>query len=333
VIARAALRALPGSDLGARIAAAWPDALRMVAAALVSFVLAAVLRLPDGYWAVLTALIVTRPSAGSTARAGAGRLVATLAGAGFAVLVSFGRHWHIPEPALLTVALVPLGLLVAVDGRYRTAPIAAIIVLSAGSAFGSPVLVALMRVAEIALGACVGLGMSALVLPGQRVRRTRRQAAALIAQAGQLFIAADDGAARALQSKMRRGMLSFAADSRPVPWRRPNPELRRLTGLLMRVYGDVGVATRTWRGIAPARRGELAAAWDDLAAAFAALCSDTARALRGNAPVPEPAAFARAIQPLMAGPGDAADDAAAALPFVLRTLRDDTVALIRLLAK
>src|SRR5262249_28997867 len=70
-----------GHDLVTRIRRGWPDALRMVLAAVGSFALSQALHLPEAFWAVLTALVAARPHAAGTARAGVDRLVGTIAGA------------------------------------------------------------------------------------------------------------------------------------------------------------------------------------------------------------------------------------------------------------
>jgi uncharacterized membrane protein YgaE (UPF0421/DUF939 family) len=92
-------------NLIARIGAAtartdWRDPLRMTIAAVLSLLVAGQMPLPESFWSVLTALVVTRPHLGGTLRAGAGRLAGTLCGAGLAVLVAAGRHWHPPELGL-----------------------------------------------------------------------------------------------------------------------------------------------------------------------------------------------------------------------------------------
>lgn len=70
----------------ARLGQRWPDALRMVASGLIAFALSSfVLRLPESMWAVLTALIVSRPDMQGAVGAGIGRLAGTIFGAAIAV--------------------------------------------------------------------------------------------------------------------------------------------------------------------------------------------------------------------------------------------------------
>jgi hypothetical protein len=47
--------------------------------------------------------------------------------------VIVARAWHVPEIALLAAAMIPLSLLITAFEEYRTAPVAAVILLSSGS--------------------------------------------------------------------------------------------------------------------------------------------------------------------------------------------------------
>jgi uncharacterized membrane protein YccC len=146
------------SPLLASLGQRWPDALRMVASGLIAFALASfVFHLPESMWAVLTALIVSRPDMQGAVGAGIGRLAGTVFGAVIAVAVSFGHIYHVPEIALLAAVLVPTSLLAATNREYRTAPIAALIVISSGAAGGSAVGTAVARTIEIALGSLVSV--------------------------------------------------------------------------------------------------------------------------------------------------------------------------------
>ena len=56
-------------------------ALRTTLAGLATFALAEALRLPQGYWAVLTSVIIMQGSVGGSLKAGVDRLVGSFAGA------------------------------------------------------------------------------------------------------------------------------------------------------------------------------------------------------------------------------------------------------------
>ena len=55
---------------------------RLASAVLLSFAASALLRLPEGFWAVMSALIVVRPDTGSTLGAGWDRVRGALGGGG-----------------------------------------------------------------------------------------------------------------------------------------------------------------------------------------------------------------------------------------------------------
>src|SRR5262245_44810780 len=100
-------------ELAVRLRRGWPDAVRMILAAVGSFALSQALHLPEAFWAVLTALVATRPHAAGTARAGVDRLIGTVAGAAVATAFAL-THLHLTQLELLFAVLVPLCLLVAV---------------------------------------------------------------------------------------------------------------------------------------------------------------------------------------------------------------------------
>jgi len=179
----AAAAAIPSNPaLADRIREGWPDALRMVLSAILSAAISQALRLPETYWAVLSALIVGRPQAGGTRRATRRRLVGSLLGALVAIPLVLARVWHPPELLLLGVAMVPLSLLVATFEEYRAAPAAAIIVLSAGHALTAPINIALLRMAEIAIGSLTSTAIAALVMPSTTHDRCFRMGASVLAK-------------------------------------------------------------------------------------------------------------------------------------------------------
>jgi len=226
----------------------WRDPLRMSVAALTAFAAAQALHLPEGFWAVLSALVVSRPHRGGTLQAGAGRLIGTLAGIGWAMLVAAGRHWQIAEILLLAAVLAPLALLIAWREEYRTAPVAAIIVLSSTPQDGAPVAAAALRLAEIALGAGIGIAVAWLLLPAGSMRRAEQHAAQLLDHlAGLLDDAAQSGgvAAERRLAQGRRLLQRLTVAARAAPWEGGD---RRRADLLARgaarLHGDVAFLLR-----------------------------------------------------------------------------------------
>lgn len=158
--------------------------LRILIAGMAAFVVTdVVLGLPQSYWAVLTAVIVMQASLGGALKASIDRIVGTIAGALWGVIIALtiphGGSWLLATA--LTLALAPLALLVAFKPAYRIAPATAIIVLlGSSSQDAGPIMPALHRVMEIGIGSLVGLAVAFLVLPARAHRLLADQAAVVL---------------------------------------------------------------------------------------------------------------------------------------------------------
>lgn len=145
-------------------------ALHMMISTTLAYALATALRLSQGYWAVLTAIIVTQSSVGGSLKAVIDRLVGSICGAlvGALAAVLLPSHTPITLGLVLVGAITPLVLLTAYAPHYRIAPVTAVIVLlsSSGATLG-PLGYALNRVMEITLGSVVGLAVSVLIAPAR----------------------------------------------------------------------------------------------------------------------------------------------------------------------
>ena len=142
--------------------------IRVTIAAMAALVLAQLLHLPLPLWAVLTAVIVTQMSVGRSLKAAFDYLVGTLGGAfyGGAIAILIPHSSEVALLAVLALAVAPLALISAVNPRFATAPITAIIVLLVPlMTNSSPIASALDRVIEVALGGVTGLVVSFLLLP------------------------------------------------------------------------------------------------------------------------------------------------------------------------
>ncbi len=163
-------------------------AARMMISVTLTYALAAGLHLAQGYWAVLTTIIVTQNSVGGSLKAAMDRLAGSICGAlvGAVVAILIPHHAPLELGLALVVALTPLVLLTAYVPSYRIAPITAIIVmLSTGSATLGPLDYALDRVLEIMLGSVVGVVVSLLIAPArahEQVREAAAEAALMLAQ-------------------------------------------------------------------------------------------------------------------------------------------------------
>jgi uncharacterized membrane protein YccC len=156
----------------------WADAnaaairlcLRMTVAGLLAYVLAKIFALPQGYWAVFSAIIIMQASVGGSVKATIDRVIGTIGGAvaGGAVgyVVPHQSVWSLG--VAVAIALVPLTLVAALWPNYRIAPLTAVIVLlTPGAQQLGPVDSALYRLVEITLGSFVGLGVSLVLLPAR----------------------------------------------------------------------------------------------------------------------------------------------------------------------
>jgi len=221
----------------------WPDALRMVLATVLAAIISTALRLPETYWAVLSAVIVSRPNAGGSAKAGASRLIGTVFGSVVAMAVIVGRSWHVPEIVLLAAAMVPLSLFVTAFEEYRTAPIAAIIILSSGSALLSPMHLALLRLAEITIGSVTSSLIGAVVLPSRGHGQVFRMGASIIARIGTVLESAfdekrDEARLDAAHDDIRRDLRDLGVLVRTKVGRGAPRAQGRLVKLLSRLQAD-----------------------------------------------------------------------------------------------
>jgi len=282
-----------------RLRAGAPDAVRMLLGAMLAYAVARGLALHEAYWAVLTALITGRAQAGGTARAGAERLIATVAGAALAASVAAARAWQVDPGILLFAVLAPLCLLVALRPGLRTAPVAALIVLSSGPVAGAgPLGTAIVRTTEIALGALCSLLVAAVVFPARGTARARDSAVTLLHRMAELLRVRGDAArAEPLREQLRADLRELGVLARSSGWRRrAGGPGERLLGALMVLHGDLGfllraLTRRPLRELDDAHAAALDARLATLAARFDAVAQTVARgtaAIDAEAP-PAPA--------------------------------------------
>jgi uncharacterized membrane protein YccC len=126
------------------------------------------LNLPEGYWCLITVIVVTHPDLPGTLNASRDRLVGTLIGAAVGALAIAGRLHGLPTLALYAAGLVPLAMLTAVWPSLRLSCVTLTIVLlpnPEGTDFSRP----MNRVLEILLGTAVA---TVVALP-ELLRRRR----------------------------------------------------------------------------------------------------------------------------------------------------------------
>src|SRR5258708_2058357 len=165
----------------------WRQAVRMTVAALVAYLGTVWLGLAEGYWAVITCLVIVQSTLGGTLNAAVSRITGTVAGG---VLGGIGawveRQLGVPHAAMLLALVLPLSLAAAANAQFRMAPVTAALVLLAMPVGGGSFNVALYRIADIALGGVVGAAAALFVLPEHGASRMAPHGAAALAALGEL---------------------------------------------------------------------------------------------------------------------------------------------------
>jgi p-hydroxybenzoic acid efflux pump subunit AaeB len=193
-------------------------------ASVLALVLVLVYRLPHGYWALVTIVVLTQPNVGASISKGALRLVGTLAGAAFGVVLLQLVQEPLPFLVLLSVGLVVTSYL----GAGRVAPYAFAIfgitaIIVAMSGFLDPTLgvsIAVYRSAEVAIGIIVALLVTMVVWPIRATEELPRRLAATVRACAELFEVvtqalldgrALDGGLRSLERDLSRSFTSHLA--------------------------------------------------------------------------------------------------------------------------
>lgn len=282
--------------------------LRMLLAATLAYALAEAFGLAQGYWAVLTTIIVTQASVGGSLKAAldrlAGSLCGALVGAAAALLLPSHAPWMVG--LALVAAIAPLSLLTAFYPGYRIAPITAIIVLmSSGAATLGPLHYAVDRILEITLGSVVGVVVSALIAPARahaQLREAAAETANLLADImTTLARTAGTGATElgTLPVRIQGALTRLAATAEDAARERrsrlsDHPDPEPLFRTLRRLQQDILAMNRLFNTAWPdAVRTALGTPWADYAGAVAALLRAFAAALPARQPPPD-AAPARA---------------------------------------
>jgi uncharacterized membrane protein YccC len=189
----------------------------MTADGVFAYVLAELFALPQGYWAVFSAIIVIQASVGGSVKATIDRVIGTIGGAVVGGAVGFVvPHQNVFSLGVaLVVAIVPMTLVAALWPNFRIAPLTAVIVLlTPGAQQLGPLDSAFYRIVEIIVGSFVGLGVSLVVLPARAhalVVGTAARALSLLADLLGDWLAVlagsrDDGRITQLQNDIRGAM-------------------------------------------------------------------------------------------------------------------------------
>ncbi len=139
------------------------QAIQTTVAAVVSYLVAVALQLPQAFWAVMTAIIVVQASVGAALGQALDRLIGTILGAAVGGLLVTTLSAN--RVVLLALAVFVLSYVAAVRPSLRLATVTAAIVIMSDQMLGSPIAAAVDRVAEISLGAAIAVAVALLLFP------------------------------------------------------------------------------------------------------------------------------------------------------------------------
>jgi len=285
-------------------------AVRTAVAAVATHLIVTALNLPQGYWAVVTAVIVMQANLGGSMRAAWARLMGTAAGAVFGALSASvgGQTW----PALGVAVFATLSVCTAVPRlreSSRVGGITAVIVILAGHPDVPAFILGFDRFLEIAVGIVTALMISALVLPSRASKALAHGLAKVFEDVASFFAVVVEGRLR--EDYPERHL--FSLKDRIFRTLTRCRELRREADIESRDSGESAIRSMLlfrgerlfehvlgmdhvaaeWRGKGLHRHlpGELT----QLEAATAQLLTQLAAHLRKAAPLPEIAALDTAV--------------------------------------
>jgi uncharacterized membrane protein YgaE (UPF0421/DUF939 family) len=137
------------------------DSLRTAIAAVGSFLVARLLRMPEAYWATVSAIIVTQSTLGAAATISRQRLEGTVLGAGIGALLATYFHTNLWVFGLGVFGLGLLCALLRLGPAYRFSGVTLSIIMLIPRDHAAWI-IALHRFIEVAAGIAVGLALSAL---------------------------------------------------------------------------------------------------------------------------------------------------------------------------
>lgn len=282
----------PGAQLAAAVAIAWG--------------VATVLHLPESFWAVMSVLIVMRPSAGSTLDAGWDRVRGTAAGALCGLAGVYLQHHGAPALATTLAVVMLLSFAGASVPGLRSAPVAALIILSAGGIPGHSVLqVAMLRMAQIGIGVGVALAVSTVMSEYHAGARFDEGCAALLRGIARRMSASLRPADAAETERIHAGtraalgrltILAGSADLEARWWRRgavTGTSYRDKARLAARIFQDAAMLDRVFRQAHGVQAG---ASWHEAAQAAGDAVAGMADALAGKGVPPDLAELGRRAQ-------------------------------------
>jgi uncharacterized membrane protein YccC len=287
--------------------------LRVTVAGVAAFVAARSLNFPlHGLWSVLTAIVVSQVSVGGSLRATIEYNIGTLGGALYAVAIGLAIPHASPASQALVLALAvgPMAVAAAMSPSFRVAPFSAVLVLLIGAELGEgPILSALTRVLEVAIGGAVAVVVSLLVFPERAQALGLDAASKILERMAELLprllagaswpadptnVALADNALSAAMTTFE-GLLDETRRERIVTFAR-TPDPAPLARTLLRIQHDFDLLGRaTDRSFPDPIAGRLEAPLSRFGAEAATFLTGSAAALKLRAPAPPFAPAAAAL--------------------------------------
>jgi uncharacterized membrane protein YccC len=146
------------------------------------------LKLPQGYWAVISALLVVQTSIGGTLGASRDRFLGTLVGAlvgGFAAYVRPDTAWG--ELLALVLCSGPLTVVAARWPNLRIAPVTSVIMIVGAVNPADSLHAAQTRVLEITIGSVIGVLAAILIFPAPARRAVATRVAGTLGDLSRLL--------------------------------------------------------------------------------------------------------------------------------------------------
>jgi uncharacterized membrane protein YccC len=148
--------------------------LKTATAAVAAYAITEMLELPQGYWAVVSVILVMQTNLGGSMRAGMNRIMGTALGAtlGAIVLLLLGTN-PLEQGIELWLCILLCAYYIHVHEAFRMAGMTAVIVILMGQQSPSVVGMAFSRFFEITVGVCVALFFTAFVWPSRAGRQLK----------------------------------------------------------------------------------------------------------------------------------------------------------------
>jgi len=159
------------SSLTAPASSSWPrlrQAIQTMVAACIAYAIVETFNLSQGFWAVMTAILVTQANVGASLSLALDRLLGSLVGVlvGGAVAVALADV-HELKFAGLAVTVLVLAFFAAKRPSLRIASVTAAIVILGDPSLGPPIASAEKRMIEVAIGTIVAISTTLTVFPSR----------------------------------------------------------------------------------------------------------------------------------------------------------------------